>query len=192
MNEWKTSINWSNPNPTSPNPRVNKLVQGPLPDLLAVLQQQSPSPLQMSDDDMAGPSRLSPEDTSSLPHEVTFNESDITELQRSDHDLALERLGEELNSYLFDESDSENSDNELEERGKYISISSCMVTTKYLISRLEQLYYEEELYDQEDPLSFGQRRSRMNPSHQNPEWFPWPDKAVRCAPNDTVLSFNFI
>ena len=31
---------------------------------------------------------------------------------------------------------------------------------------------------EQDPVSFGQRRSQMKPSHANPEWFPWPDKAV--------------
>lgn len=59
---------------------------------------------------------------------VLFDSSDSSQLQPSTTDMAITRLAEELESYLFNDFESESSEDELEERepepqefqGKYI------------------------------------------------------------------------
>lgn len=47
---------------------------------------------------------------------VSFDDSDTTQLQDSAADMAIARLAEELESFLFNDFESESSEDELEER----------------------------------------------------------------------------
>ncbi|KAE9385484.1 hypothetical protein BT96DRAFT_949810 [Gymnopus androsaceus JB14] len=172
LRRWQRSANWVASNPLESNPRVNSLVNDSIVELLGELQDRrphnSPSPPSTyhnnSDIEMDAPQSdhefLQTQDPTH--YSVSFNDSDTTQLQASALDMAISQLAEELESFLFNDFESESSEDDLEERDPEF-FAEVLLTT----DEIEQ-----------DPVSFGQRCPRMKPSHANPEWFPWPDKAA--------------
>lgn len=121
---WQWRENWAIPNPLESNPRANSFVNDSLIQLLGELQDHRPhnySPPHSGDDsdtEMATPQSehafLQAQDPAQ--YIVSFDDSDTTQLQPSATDMAISRLAEELESYLFDDFGSESSEDELDEQ----------------------------------------------------------------------------
>lgn len=123
LGHWQRSSHWVAPNPLETNPRANELVNDSIVQLLSELQDRQPhSPPPMSSDhpdvEMYPPQSdlefLQAQDPAQ--YTVSFNDSDNTQLQASATNMAIARLAEELETYIFNDSDSESFANELEER----------------------------------------------------------------------------
>ncbi|KAJ3877317.1 hypothetical protein F5051DRAFT_440725 [Lentinula edodes] len=148
------------PNPLSPNPRISSRVSPRLQDLLVELSEapfvEGTSQEFLDFDDIGqhyrdGSSEFRSNVTTNFS--VNFDPSDATELQSSEEERGLARLAEELHAWLLEDTDSDDSEPELQEQ--------------------DEVYLDNE---NEDILNFGTQRSRRQPQSNNPAWFPWSDK----------------
>ncbi|KAJ3835357.1 hypothetical protein F5878DRAFT_628111 [Lentinula raphanica] len=141
------------PNPLEHNPSVSARVREPLMDLLRDIQGSSSSAQAIPDIEMADPPPLG-----EPVYEMSFTDDNTTELQASTMSMAMERLAEEMETFLLDDD--------------HTSQSSGSDTLP------DEQVADFELYSN-DPLAFGQNRpAQRSKPLTNPEWFPWPDKAA--------------
>ncbi|KAE9388069.1 hypothetical protein BT96DRAFT_1004526 [Gymnopus androsaceus JB14] len=171
LGHWQRSTCWVTPNPLETNPRVNAFVNDSIVQLLGELQDRRPHspppiPSDYFDIEMDPPQSdfefLQAQDPAH--YTVSFDGSDTAQLQASAADMAIAQLAKELETFMFNDFGSESSEDEFEERDPS---PECFAEALKTLEEMEQ-----------DPVSFGQQRTCMKPSHNNPEWFPWPDKAA--------------
>lgn len=169
------------PNPLSPNPGISSRVSPRLQDLLVELSEapfvQGTSQEFLDSDNIGqhyhdGSSEFRSNVAANFS--VNFDPSDATELQSSEEERGLAHLAEELHAWLLDDTDSDDSEPELQEQDE-VYLDSMLIYSPHCSSA----FFHKSLTDEnEDILDFGTQRSRRQPQSNNPAWFPWSDKEV--------------
>ncbi|KAJ3846590.1 hypothetical protein EV368DRAFT_88779 [Lentinula lateritia] len=151
------------PNPFSPNPETSSRVSPPLRELLVEL---SEAPYRSSfeevpageffDFDTIEVDNHGPDlSRQSIDYSAHFNLGEDTKLQASDEQRGVARLAEELHAWLLEDSESDDSEPEIQERDEVdVDVPDEFGTL----------------------LNFGAPRPRRRQRTDNPAWFPWSDK----------------